>query len=98
MVEPTPICGNYIEMIRSSSISKEMIKKIHVVITCHTVREKVDANAVVPYKVGSKENIADLLTKAMLATILLPLRKKVWPKHFVVYNHSSIKWNISNQT
>ena len=46
--EPTPICGDYMGIIQSSSISKEMIKRMYVTIAYHTVREQVATNVVVP--------------------------------------------------
>ena len=80
IVGPASIYGDYIGMIQSCSIPEGMLKKKHVAILYHTVREMVASGAVVPYKVDTKDNLADLLTKALPATVLLPLSKRIWPK------------------
>ena len=66
-------------MIKSSSIPEGTLKKKHVAISFHTVREMVASGAVIPYKVDTKDNLADLLTKALPAAVLIPLSKRIWP-------------------
>ena len=75
----TPIYGDCKGMIQSSSIPEGRLKKKHVAISFHTVREMVASGAVIPYKVDTKENLADLLTKALPGAVLIPLSKRIWP-------------------
>ena len=81
VVGSTPIYVNCMRMIQSCSIPEGVLKKKHKAISYHTVQEMVASGAVVPYKVDTKDNLADLLTKALSATVLLPLSKRIWPKH-----------------
>ena len=67
-------------MIQSFSTPEGTPKKKYVAISYHTVREMVASGAVVTYKVDTKDNLADLLTKALPAAVLLPLSKRIWPK------------------
>ena len=71
-VGPTPIYGDCMGMIQSCSIPEGTPKKKHGTISYHTVREMVASGAVVTYKVDTKDNLADLLTKALPAAVPLP--------------------------
>ena len=80
---PTALYGDCMGMIQSSSLPDGTLKKKHVAISYHTVREQVAAKAVELYKVDTSENIADLLTKSLSVGVLMPLCKKIWPKEFL---------------
>lgn len=57
--------GDNARVILNTSTMDATLKKKHVALSYHCVRENVFAGVISPHQVGSKENIADLLTKAL---------------------------------
>ena len=59
------ICGDNLGVIQNCTVSDSLLKKKHVAIAYHKSRESAAAGIVHPIKVASKNNFADILTKAM---------------------------------
>ena len=62
--KPTIVYGDNLGVIQSVSREDAALKKKHVAIAYHMVRETVAAGIILPHHVGSKANKADMLTKA----------------------------------
>ena len=62
---------------RNSSFVESQLKRKHNSICYHLVREAVAAGKMVVYKVDSKENLADLLTKSVPGHRRKYLRSKI---------------------
>jgi hypothetical protein len=62
---PSSIAGDNAGVISNVSMPDATLKKKHVALSYHIVRENVAAGVIHPYKVSSKNNIADLLTKPL---------------------------------
>ena len=58
------ILGDNLGVIQNSSISESLLKKKHVAISYHKVREAAAAGIVHPVKTDGADNFADILTKA----------------------------------
>lgn len=61
----TLLCGDNMGVIQNSTIPDSLLKKKHVAIAYHKTREAAAAGIVHPIKVSSKNNFADILTKAV---------------------------------
>ena len=59
------VCGDNLGVIQNSTISDSLLKKKHVAIAYHKTREAAAAGIIHPIKVSSKNNFADILTKAV---------------------------------
>jgi hypothetical protein len=74
---PSAIAGNNAGVIANVSMPDATLKKKHVALSYHTVRENVAAGVIHPYKVSSKVNVADLLTKPLDRNTFMNHTKKV---------------------
>ena len=59
------ICGDNMGVIQNSTIAESLLKKKHVAIAFHKTRESAAAGICHPIKIRSKDNFADILTKAV---------------------------------
>ena len=59
------VCGDNLGVIQNCTLSESLLKKKHVAIAYHKSREAAAAGMIHPMKVLSKNNFADLLTKAL---------------------------------
>ena len=59
------ICGDNMGVIQNSTIAESLLKKKHVAIAFHKTRESAAAGICHPIKTKSKDNFADILTKAV---------------------------------
>jgi hypothetical protein len=60
---PSSISGDNTGVISNATTPDATLKKKHVALSYHAVRESVSAGIIWPNQVSSKNNIADLLTK-----------------------------------
>jgi hypothetical protein len=63
--KPCDISGDNAGVIVNATIPEATLKKKHIALSYHSVRECVAAGIIHPSKVSSKNNIADLLTKPL---------------------------------
>jgi hypothetical protein len=63
--KPCDISGDNAGVILNATVPEATLKKKHVALSYHSVRECVAAGIIHPSKVSSKNNIADLLTKPL---------------------------------
>ena len=68
--DATTICGDNLGIIISCTILYLDLKKKHVVITYHKLRESAAARIVNPFKVCTTVNRYDILTKGVLAVTM----------------------------
>jgi hypothetical protein len=57
--------GDNLGVVQIATIKDSLLKKKHVAISYHRVREAAAAGIVHPMKIDSKDNYADLLTKSL---------------------------------
>ena len=62
---PTNLFGDNFGVIQSASIPHSELKKKHVAVSYHAVREAIAAKYINTYWIDSTENFADLMTKAL---------------------------------
>jgi hypothetical protein len=62
---PSNVFGDNAGVLISATSDEATLKKKHVALSYHCVRENVSSGTIQPYQVGSKDNIADLLTKPL---------------------------------
>ena len=62
---PTLLLGDNLGVIQSATKIDGMLKKKHVAISYHRVREAVASGTVVISHIPSNQNVADLMTKAL---------------------------------
>jgi len=65
---PTKVFGDNMAVILNTTIADSLLTKKHIAISYHMVREAVAAGVVQPIKIDTKENYADMLTKALAST------------------------------
>eukprot|EP00957_Ditylum_brightwellii_P203755 15336056-Ditylum_brightwellii.AAC.2 len=70
--------GDTLGMLQSSSIPEATLKKKHYMLSNHKVRETIASGAIVCRKVDSKENRADMLTKALSGPMIEHLENFMW--------------------
>ncbi len=63
--KPTDISGDNAGVIVNATMPEATLKKKHIALSYHSVRESVASGIIHPSKVSSKNNIADLLTKPL---------------------------------
>jgi hypothetical protein len=63
--KPSNLSGDNAGVILNASIPEATLKKKHVALSYHTVRENVSAGVIHPQKIAGKNNIADILTKPL---------------------------------
>ena len=66
---------------KNASIAESRLKKKHNSICFHRVRESVASLVQMIYKVDSKYNLADILTKPLPAHTRVFLRRMIMPSH-----------------
>ena len=74
------MCDNE-AVFKNASIAESRLKKKHNSVCFHRVREAVARGILVPFKVDSKYNLADILTKSLPETTRVCLRKMIMPSH-----------------
>ena len=62
---PSKVFGDNLGVIQNATIKDSLLKKKHVAISYHKVREAVAAGVIVPIKIASADNFSDCLTKAL---------------------------------
>jgi hypothetical protein len=62
---PSNLMGDNAGVISSSTTPDATLKKKHVALSFHSVRENVSAGVICPHKIPGKNNTADLLTKPL---------------------------------
>ena len=62
---PSKVFGDNLGVIQNATIKDSLLKKKHVAISYHKVREAVAAGVIVPIKMASADNFSDCLTKAL---------------------------------
>ena len=73
-------CDNE-SVFKNASIAESRLTKKHNSICFHRVRECVASQIIMPFKVDSQYNLADLLTKSLPSFKRLALRKLIMPEH-----------------
>ncbi len=63
--KPSSISGDNAGVISNGTVLDSSLKKKHVALSYHSVRESVAAGITHPYKISGKNNVADLLTKPL---------------------------------
>jgi hypothetical protein len=72
LTSPTCTMGDNKGMITAASIPECALEKKHVVLSYHFVREQTAVGTINPCKIDGKDNVADLLTKALdIGTFLM---------------------------
>jgi len=82
---PTFLFGDNLAMINNCQLPEAALKKKHVAISFHMVREAVAAGIVAPYHVDTTDNFSDMCTKALDSSLLQSLANRV----FFQFNQSS---------
>ena len=59
------VYGDNLGVIQNANIKDSLLKKNHVTISYHKVREAVTAGIIVPIKIASADNFAECLTKSL---------------------------------
>ena len=59
------VYGDNLGVIQNATIKDSLLKKKHVAISYHKVREAVAAGIIVPIKIHSSDNFSDCLTKPL---------------------------------
>ena len=65
MEKPSYIYGDNLGVIQNATTPEAALKKKHVALSYHFVREAVATKTIMPRKVGSKDNFADVMTKPL---------------------------------
>ena len=66
VVDATGLYCDNLGVVLSSALAETQLKKKHVAISYHTVREAVAAGIVQPIKINTKDNFADICTKQIV--------------------------------
>ena len=66
--QPTRIFGDNLSVILNSTVADAEIKKKHVSISFHVVREAIAAGIITPYWVDGNYNMSDIMTKQIAST------------------------------
>jgi hypothetical protein len=62
---PSSLSGDNAGVISNTTNPDATLKKKHIALSFHSVRENVSAGVVYPHQISSENNIADLLTKPL---------------------------------
>jgi hypothetical protein len=73
-------CDNE-SVFKNASLAESRLKKKHNSVCFHRVRECVASAILMPFKVGTDFNLADILTKSLPAIKRLILRRMIMPTH-----------------
>jgi hypothetical protein len=79
---PTTWYGDNLGMLQSTGLPDSTLKKRHMSIAYHMCREQVAMRAILPIKVGTGNNVADMSTKALDIQPIEHLCKVVFAKPF----------------
>jgi len=79
---PTTWYGDNLGMLQSTGLPDSTLKKRHMSIAYHMCREQVAMGAILPIKVGTGNNVADMSTKALDIQPIEHLCKVVFAKPF----------------
>ena len=74
---PTSVFCDNESVYKNSAFAESTLKKKHLSICFHTVRERVASNIIVPHKVHTDYNLADILTKALTPDKRKDLRSRI---------------------
>jgi hypothetical protein len=77
VTKPTDLFGDNFGVIQSAEIPEGELKKKHIAISYHYVREAIAAKIVNANWCRSDENFADILTKALGSNIFLDIVNEV---------------------
>ena len=66
---------------KNASMAESRLKKKHNSVCFHRVREAVASGILMPFKVESRYNLADILTKSLNAIKRVEMRKMIMPTH-----------------
>jgi Reverse transcriptase (RNA-dependent DNA polymerase) len=69
--------GDNLGVVQNATIKDSLLKKKHVAISYHQVREAAAAGIVHPIKIDSKDNYADLLTKSLSERVFCTLSGQI---------------------
>jgi hypothetical protein len=69
VTHPTYLFGDNLGVVQNVTMKDSLLKKKHVAISYHKVRESAAAGIVHPMKIDTKDNIADCLTKSLTQKI-----------------------------
>jgi hypothetical protein len=69
VTHPTYLFGDNLGVVQNVTMKDSLLKKKHVAISYHKVREAAAAGIVHPMKIDTKDNISDLLTKSLTQKI-----------------------------
>ena len=64
----TYLYGDNMGVIQNATIKDSLLKKKHVALSYHRVREAVASSIIYPIKIKSRDNYADMLTKSLVQT------------------------------
>ena len=70
---PTLLFGDNLGVVQQASFVDADLTKKHVAISYHLVREAIAAGTILPYWVGTNDNLADILTKPLAPTAFIKL-------------------------
>ena len=62
---PSHLMGDNLGAIQNDATKESLLKKKHVAVLCHMVREATAAQIALPVKIKSKDNCSDHLTKSL---------------------------------
>ena len=79
---PTTWYGDNLGMLQSIGLPSSTLKKRHMSIAYHMCREQVAAEAILPIKVGTGNNVVDMSTKGLDIQPIEHLCKVVFAKPF----------------
>ncbi len=65
VTHPTYMFGDNLGVVQNATMKDSLLKKKHVAIAYHKVRESAAAGIVHPMKIHTSDNYADLLTKSL---------------------------------
>ena len=77
---PTIVFGDNLSVIQNANNPDAVIKKKHVAISFHLVREAIAAKIIAPSHVYSQQNFADILTKPLPSTVHIGMTHDIFWK------------------
>lgn len=77
---PTLLFGDSLGVIQQASFVDADLSKKHVAISYHLVRESIAAGIILPYWIGTEDNLADILTKPLAPTAFIKLCHEIYWK------------------
>ena len=77
---PTLLFGDNLGVVQQASFVDADLTKRHVAISYHLVWEAIVAGIILPYWIGTEENLADILTKLLTPTAFIKLCHEIFWK------------------